>query len=44
MTFGKNDKFGWTLVVDVDELDHAIIVQLTSVASRSRDSPYLNIL
>jgi len=31
----KNDKFGWTLVVDVAGLNHAVIIQFSGVA-RSR--------
>jgi len=32
ISFGKIDKFGWTLVVDVAGLDHAIVIQFSGVA------------
>ena len=35
ISFGEIDKFGWTLVVIVAGLDHAVIIQLNGVA-RSR--------
>ena len=35
ISFGKIDKFGWTLAVDVAGLDHAVIIQFSGVV-RSR--------